>query len=455
MARGLTHPTAHVGTKLKHVASKKEYIYEGFEFNRDVMTLVGNVDKIIDTIGTKKKTGAIFYFKELTGNKKAGVIFYSNSVTTASNINAGKIGMQYTSTKGATENLGIQASNLILGGKSEKLTINGQDGVSCKTFTDVRTIRKSVIDYMKSSNKVGNHIVDAVDDWFGSTNLKNFDWQNKSFKDSEINELGKYLGEIIIGVVALKNKTSLMSQNPFGGNAAKFVVPDDPSFSGVDSAIMLKDGTIVPISSKLGAGAKASIFTNFLPKVIDKRNLPASVIKDLVDSAKSAGITKAKLDAKQGAKDIVYEYGVRKILGLSRSAVPNPYAVYTEIRQGSLNGDLTNFSAPTLKVISAIAKHKDIAQNVKDILPLSVTAAFNREIARRLNEDSVSQDLVANILSGKNFYQANLDLNKWKKGEVYFKLLLSGDAKTSFTGAKAAINAIDAKQGLVNYELKY
>jgi len=455
MARGLTHPTAHVGKAIKHLKTNKEYIYTGFEFSRDVMTLVGNVDKIIDEIGTKKKTGAIFYFKEKTGNKKAGVVYYATSVSSSSNINAGKLGMQYSGAKGATENLGIQASNLILKGTSEKLTINGQEGVSCKTFSDLKTLRTSVISYMKSSNKVGNHIVDAVDEWFASTSLKNFDWQDKSFQDSEINELGKYLGEIIIGAVALKNKSSLISQNPFKGKAKKFIVPDDPSFSGVDSAVMLDDGTLVPISSKAGVGAKASIFTNFLPKVINKTNLPASVIKDLVDSAKKANITKAKLDAKQGSKDIVYEYGVRKILGLKQSQVNDPYAVYTEIRQGSLKGNLTDFSAPTLKVISAIAKHPDIPQNVKDALPLSVTSAFNREIARRLNEDSVSQNIVANILAGKNFYQANLDLNKWKKGEVYFKLLLSGNAKTSFIGSKAAINDIDAKQGLVNYELKY
>jgi hypothetical protein len=455
MVRGLTHPTAHVGKTIKHLKTNKEYVYVGFEFSRDVMKLVGKVDKIIDEVGDKKKTGAVFFFKEKTGSKKAGVVYYAASVSVSSNINAGKLGMQYSGAKGATENLGIQASNLILGGKSEKLTINGQDGVSCKTFTDIKTLHKSVLDYMKKSNKVGNHIVDSVDGWFKSASLKNFDWQDDSFQDSEINELGKYLGEIIIGAVALKNKSSLISQNPFNGKAKKFIVPDDPSFSGVDSAVMLNDGTLVPISSKAGVGAKASIFTNFLPKVIDKQKLPKSVIKDLVESAKRAGITRSKLDAKQGSKEIVYEYGVRDILGLSKSQVSDPYAVYTEIRQGSLCGILTDFSAPPLKVISAIANHKDIPNNVKDALPLSVTSAFNREIARRLNEDKVSQDIVANILAGKNFYQANLDLNKWKKGEVYFKLLLSGNAKTSFIGSKAAINDIDAKQGLVNYELKY
>jgi hypothetical protein len=77
------------------------------------------------------------------------------------------------------------------------------------------------------------------------------------------------------------------------------------------------------------------------------------------------------------------------------------------------------------------------------------------EEARRLNDDRVSKDIVTNILSGKDFYQANLDISKWKKGEVYFKLLHSGKASVSFIGSKAAINDIDAKQGLVNYELKY
>lgn len=453
MARGLTHPTAHVGKGIKHLPSNEEYIYEGFKFDRNVTNLLGEVDKIIDEIGTKKKSGAMFFFKK--GRKTHGVLYYATSVTASSNINAGKLNMQYSGAKGATENLGIQATNMIGGGTSENLTINGQKNVSCKTFTQVTKLRTSIIAHLKSNTKVGNHIVDAVDEYFKSTSLKKIDWSDNSFQESEKNELGKYLGELIIGAVALKNKSSLLSQNPFGSTATKFIIPDDPSFSGVDSAVQLRDGTIVPISSKLGAGAKASIFTNFMPKAMEKKSLKKSVIKDLVAAAKSAGVTKQKLDSKQGSKDIVYEYGVRTICGLSSTVVPDPYAVYEDIRRAGLKGDLKKLSAPTLKVIAAINKNSDIPQNVKDALPLSVTAAFNREIARRLNEDEVSKNLVAEILAGKDFYQANLDVSKWKKGEVYFRLLHSGAATVSFIGSKAAINDIDAKQGLVNYELKY
>jgi hypothetical protein len=451
MARGLTHPTAHVGKKIQHNKTKKEYTYEGYKFSSDVLSLVEKLDGVLEEIGQKKKSGAVFYFKNT--NKRYGVIYYANSVTQSSNINAGKLNMKYASRGGATENLGIQASNLILKGKPEKLTINGQDNVSCRTFTNVNTLKESIVSYMKSSNKVGAHIVDVVDEYFKSSSLQHFNWDD-SFEDSEINELGKYLGELIIGAVALKNKSNLISQNPFK-SAVKFIVPDDPSFSGVDSAILLKNDSIIPISSKLGVGAKASIFTNFLPKVVDKKNLPTSVIKDLAICAKNAKITRDKLNAKQGSKEIVYEYGIRYILKLNNKQVKNPYDIYTEIRRGYLTGTTNELSESASMVIDAISKHKDIPQNVKDALPLSVTSAFNREIARRLNDDRVSKDIVTNILSGKDFYQANLDISKWKKGEVYFKLLHSGKASVSFIGSKAAINDIDAKQGLVNYELKY
>lgn len=452
MARGLTHPTAHVGSLMKHGPTGKEYVYEGFEFHRDITASMKNIDGIIDEIGAKKKTGAIFYFKK--SNKRYGVVYYATSVTASSSINAGKLNMQYSNAKGATENLRIQATNMIGGGKSERLTINGQDNVSCKTFTSADTLKKSIIAHLKSNKNVGNHIVDVVEDYLSSANLSTIKWNNE-FQDSEKNELGKYLGELIIGAVALKKQSSRLSMDPFGGNASKFIVPDDPAFSGVDSAVLLKDGTMVPISSKLGAGAKASVYTNLLPKAMDKKTLPNSVIKDLVDTAKSLGITKQKLDAKQGAKEIAYEYGIRNILKLKNRDVPDTYAVYLEIKSAALTGKLNTLSAPTLKVISAISAHRDIPSNVKDALPLSVTSAFNREIARRLNNDDKSKDLVADILAGKNFYQANLDVNKWKNGTVYFRMLHSSKAETSFIGSKAAINDIDAKQGLVNYELKY
>jgi hypothetical protein len=294
-------------------------------------------------------------------------------------------------------------------------------------------------------------VYDTVQDYLNS-DLTQFGWK-KGIQESDVNELGKYLGELVIGVCVLGKKFSpVFSENIFAGKQIKeFIVPDDPSFSGVDSAFVLNDGSLIPISSKLGAGAKASVFTNLLPKVMtSKKGIGDCVIKQIADSAKKIGITVVDLNAKRGAKDIVYEYGVRKILKLSQLEVPDPYQVFRDIKQNP-----NKLSKPAKAVVDAIKKHPDIEENVKAKLPYSVTSAFSREIARRLNNDETSKKIITEILAGKNFYQANLDVNKWKKGEVFFKLLLSGDANVGFIGSKAAIDDLEAKQGLVNYELKY
>lgn len=445
MARGLTHPTAHVGKPIIDVDTKEEYIYDGFEFSQDVLSLAKDV-KIIKTIKSAQSSGALFMFSK--GSEKFGIVYFSRSVTSSSSINAGDLGMMYSGRKGATENLKIQSDKLIRSGKFEERTLNGQD-ITCAVFTTAEKLENSILKALKDNKNVGPHIYDVVQDYFKSDNLKKLEW-NDSFRSSDINELGKYLGELIIGVIVLRGKTNgKFSTDIFQGERIKeFIVPDDPSFSGVDSAFVKEDGTLIPISSKLGAGAKASFFTNLLPKVIDKRDLKNSVIKDIAAIAKSVGVTRASLYAKKGAKEITYEYGIRKILGIDSKKVPNTYQVFLDAKKNKITKEL-------MLVINAIRENPDIEKIVKDKLPFSMTSAFSREIARRLNSDNDSLDIVTNVLAGKEFYQANLDVNKWKNGEVFFKILPSGKAKVSFIGSKAAIMDIEAKQGLVNYELKY
>lgn len=445
MARGLTHPDAHIGKPIVDVDTKIEYTFNGFEFSNDVVSLASDVE-IIKTVKTPQKSGAVFYFSK--NGKKYGVVYYSKSVTQSSSISAGDLGMQYSGRKGATENLKIQSDKLIRGGKFEERILNDQE-VRCAVFKRPEELEKSILDALKINRAVGPHIYDAVNDYFNSQTLDKFEW-DKAFRDSDINELGKYLGELIIGLIVLRNRTAgKFSMDIFNNKSIKeFIVPDDPSFSGVDSAFVLKDGSLLPISSKLGAGAKASFFTNFLPKVIDKRDLKNSIIKDIAATAKSIGVTKASLDAKKGAKEITYEYGIRKILGIDSKKVRNTYQVFLDAKKNKITNEL-------MIVMEAIKKDPNIDKRVKELLPFSMTSAFSREIARRLNEDKVSLDIVAEVLAGKDFYQANLDINRWKKGEVYFKLLASGKSNVSFIGSKAAIADIDAKQGLVNYELKY
>jgi hypothetical protein len=63
-------------------------------------------------------------------------------------------------------------------------------------------------------------------------------------------------------------------------------------------------------------------------------------------------------------------------------------------------------------------------------------------------------EVMLEILSGKNYWQANLNMSSWDKGDVKFSLVNSGKSKLEIIGNKAAMTDLDATQGMINYVLK-
>ena len=139
---------------------------------------------------------------------------------------------------------------------------------------------------------------------------------------------------------------------------------------------------------------------------------------------------------------------MREILNISPRDIKKAIEVYNDAKANKITDKVQ-------KTILAIRENKNIEKKLKEQLPKTITAVFSREASKRLNNDKVSLEIVEEVLAGKNFYQANLVLSKFLKGEIFFKVLVSGKAKVSFTGSKAAMNDLTAAQGMLNYELKY
>lgn len=447
-SRGLTHD-GNVGGFFADKQSPKKDVYQylGFEFFADVRSEIENKD-IIRTYGRPQPSGALFKFVTKDGKEKF-IVKFSKSVTSRSSITPKDFDIQHHGRKGATENLGINASTMIKGGKLENKELNGIN-IKCYVFTDANQLNKSILNGLKANKSVPLEIFNCVDDYL-SGRTKTFVWDG--IEPSSINELGKYLGELLIGVLVLGAGNGTISSEMFGNKGIRdFFIPNDASFSGLDSAFTLHDGSIVPISSKLGSGAQASIFTNIIATIIDMDSLGNSVLGGLCSAAKRVGVDKSYLKRKRGSREIVYEYGIRDILGISSLEIPNTMEIFNET---ITNPKPEDYSDQLRLVIDSIERNAFIGNKVKSELPLSITSAFSREIARRLNDDKLSYDIVTQVMVAKSFYQCNLDLNKWKRGEVHFKVLLSGEAYIKFIGSKSAINDIRASQGSVNYELKY
>ena len=82
----------------------------------------------------------------------------------------------------------------------------------------------------------------------------------------------------------------------------------------------------------------------------------------------------------------------------------------------------------------------NIMTKIKDNLPNSATSFFSRAISSQLNEDTKSITQMKEILAGKNFYQANLQINHWQKGNVNFRLINTGDIELKIMRFKSIRN---------------
>lgn len=308
--------------------------------------------------------------------------------------------------------------------------------IKTKKFSTAQQIEKSVIKGCLSNPLLGESVAEICQQMFDG---KKVDWGDTP--TATINKLGVYLGEILIGWAIMSGKKNLFSGYILRKRAKYFIIPDDPSFSGVDSFIEFEDGEKLALSSKSGAGAKASMFTNLIP----------NAIKSINSQPKTTSFTKfcqfliRNAIKPTDSKGAVWTYAVRELLDLPAAKVAKPTDVQADIKNGKPSEERA------LVELTVQQKFK-LAQNEKDAWPYSLSVIFTKRIAELFNEDSIDQ--INNILQGKDYYQVNLSTRDWAKGEISFSFTKAGMGQLKIFGDKAAVTDITAKQGWLNYEIK-
>jgi hypothetical protein len=342
--------------------------------------------------------------------------------------------------KGATEMLGIYSAGLAASGNDA--VVNFSDGLAAvKQFMCKKDIKDSVVSALKSNQNVCDEIIKNVDYIF-SYLPSSFVW-DASIDRFEIDELGKYIGELLFGAVVLE-KGSFDGKKIVG-----IAVPDDPTYNGLDSFLYVEKNEIIGISSKYGTGAKASFFTNILDKICDQRyTMPDCVLKRLCLRYNPYG----------NAREFIYEYGVKEILGLN---IDNPYKLYNAIRLGQAVPVKDDLMAVMIAIDDMILKEPNntaaavlTATKIRQELPYSITSFFCRKIAEQLNSCSQSLVFMMNALQNSKIYQVHLDQNRWVKGEIRFDAYKVQSSTLKIVGNKSAINDLSCSQGMLNYELK-
>ena len=425
------------------------------KFKISSIILVTNSKKWVDInkkdINTKaKEIKAIKRIRNHKGSLKyLGVI---GSEKTEVYISAGKLlkskefGGGGSSKGGGSETLAVRAETLIKDGKLEKIEYAGVD-VECRTFKSIKELKKSILNGLKKNKKIPSYIIESFNDYL-CENCKKFDnisW-SESMPNNELNQLGKYVGEVITGLIAMGGPRNSLTPNIIKTNKIKkFCVPTDPAFSGIDVFLLMNDGSIVPISNKYGKGAAASFFTNVLPKCMKHyKTLHNSPLKKITKIANSFSSENQMRKGTPPSKKILYEYGIRELLNIPYRLLKNPYDVYNDARTNK-------YSAEVHLVMEAIKEHRGVDKVVVDNLPLSITSFFTREIAKALNNNKKAIDDMKIILAGKNYWQANLQIGLWSEGRIKYKLVNSGKIKLDIIGTKSSSRDLTAKQGLLNY----
>ena len=347
---------------------------------------------------------------------------------------------------GGAESLAVRAETLIKKGKLERVEYAGQK-VECRTFPNLKMLKESILQGLKDNKKIPDYIIASFEKYL-APNANKFDkigW-SEAMPDNELNQLGKYAGEVITGLIAIGGpRTSYLPNIIKSDKVAKFCVPTDPAFTGVDVFLLMKDGKIYPISNKYGKGAAASFFANLLPKCMKhESSLSSSPLKDFVKIANR--YTNAQAMERRGApsKEILYEYGVRELLKIPTGVVRDSYDVYRNAKSGK-------YSPEVHAVVEAIKEYKGVDKVVVDNLPLSITAFMTRETAKILNGSKKAVEDMKEVLAGKNYWQANLMISEWSGGKVKYKFVNSGQIKLDIIGTKSSTRDMSGKQGLLNY----
>ncbi len=357
----------------------------------------------------------------------------------------------------------IEAHKLIQLGKKEKRMYNGVE-YDFRVFKTAEELAKSILHGLEHEPSVPEYITEQMFEFFYENierDVSIISW-NGNIQGGDKTEIGKYIGELLPGFLILSKKTSAFSQRDFIYTTAlpEYIVPEDPSFSGVDSIFDYRNvqqgGGISPISSKYGIGARASFWSNIMPEVLKYPDKFAklsrdSTIKRLISVAGNYP------NVERSGRSIVFEYGMKYFLGdLSH----DPDDIYKKIAadktpvDGEVSSVIRSAKNKIMGLNSSVYKETTAPVLIKNLTGgKSLTSIFSRAIADELNADTATITAIKELVSGKNFFQLNLDESKFKRGEIYFNVKRSSAVQITFTGSKAATNDIAAKQGTVNYLL--
>lgn len=300
------------------------------------------------------------------------------------------------------------------------------------TFPTAGSIQKSIINGCRNDPLLGEVISDQMEELLVFNTLT---W-DKTVSNRTIQRLGTSIGEPLVGWVAMTSNTEHIQLNnyPISEPIVNFHLPQDPNFPVVDS-FLEGENNAYPISSKCSRGAPASFFTGVVYRSLNKyKSLESSVFRDLIGMCLQFGYNK-----RNDARRIVYDFVLNYIYKLNM-----PVNVFEDIKYGI-------FSTNLLKLLGFLDK-EPLPLNIRRELPHSISKWFCRVMGNAMINDPKSMEQINQLLQSKDYWQVNLNISAWFKGNIRLDFTQASQAEFRFK-SKAAINDFNQSNGWINYEL--
>lgn len=332
--------------------------------------------------------------------------------------------------RGPTDRLLIKPHHFIEYGHARVI-----HGAPVRVFKSYRMLQDSIMRGLDRAATIDDNIQSIFSRLFYQDG--NIEWGD--IRQSDKRELGKCLGELLVGVELLRGNWNSFDIKPVDKVDA-YCFPENHRHPGADGFLISGD-KLTKISHKFGRGASASFFSNILPTAI-KDGISDGIIGDLTRASDRAGVTRAELKSGRGSKKVLYEYMINDVMKLG---IEDTSQIHQSIKSGA--------GGASILVVDAV---RGLANStISDQLPNSITSYFCREAADRLNNCQFSMSEARRILNTTNTWQAHMVTSAWDSGAIKYKMLDMEKAPFKFIGYKSALTDIDCGQGMINYCVGY
>lgn len=313
---------------------------------------------------------------------------------------------------GATENLNLKTRDLIKLG--EQIFY---EGTTYRRFDSIKLLNESILVGLKNNTKIYSELLSNIEELLREDGVI---W-NGMVEDSDINELGKYFGEVYFPYCLLK-------QPKFVSNQIKSVLfPESNSHGLFDSMLEFSDGSTTLISSKYDQGAKPS-FYNFCS--LQKGEMKDSVFKQVCDTFHKT------------ANASVYNYWLKYVLNRNESPITGEL-----VRQSIIKSEFTDLSNRVLESVERSLDHPAAIDN----FPSSCSNFISYSLARELNNCEQSQKQLKELLTNKKIYVVRLNDTQWLRGKIKFRCINMKDSTIKVIRGNSAWSDIRTTRGVLAF----